>query len=55
MGIEFKILSPTLASFNIFIMKGEIVMDKHIQNKPGDDVMIGTTLTGFTNDVRSYQ
>jgi len=37
------------------IMKGEILMDKHVQNQLSDDVIIGTTLTGFTNDVRSYQ
>ena len=36
------------------IIKGEILIDKHVQNQLGDDVIIGTTLTGFTNDVRSY-
>jgi DDE superfamily endonuclease len=37
------------------LMKGEILMEKHFMNRLDNNIMIGATLTGFTNDVRTYQ
>jgi hypothetical protein len=39
----------------LILMKGEILMEKHVLNRLSDDVIIGATHTDFTNDVRSYQ
>jgi hypothetical protein len=37
------------------LMKGEVLMEKHFINRLSDNVIVGATLTGFTNDVRTYQ